>query len=432
MKDALVIGAGIAGMQAALDMADQGIKVHLVEKYPSIGGRMSQLDKTFPTLDCSSCILTPKMVDVSRHENINLYTYSEIDKITGEKGNFTVTVKQKPRYINSETCTGCGICVQKCPYKTSNTFDEEMGDRKIVYFEFPQAIPLVPVIDAPNCQYFKNGKCKACQKHCPVEGCVDFEQKEELLDINVGVVVYATGFDLYDPAPRNDYGYSTYKDVVTSLEFERLMSSTGPNDGNLKRPSNGELPKKVGIVLCVGSRSQLEEENWYCSRFCCMASVKQAILIKDHYPEIEVSIYYMDIRAFGKGFEEFYQRAINEYGIKFIKGRVGRVSNNAGPDGSMLSLRYEDIQNSKVVEEERDLVILAVGIEPRKKEFALDLELLDDGFIAPEDAYLDSVNTSIPGVLVCGTAEGPKDIPDSVVQASAVALRAGNILRGYK
>ncbi len=428
MKDAVVIGAGIAGMQAALDLADQGIKVHLIEKYPSIGGRMSQLDKTFPTLDCSSCILTPKMVDCSRHENISLYTYSEVDNISGEKGNFTITIKQKPRYVNSDTCTGCGICVQKCPYKAPNNFDENMGKRKVIYFEFPQAIPLVPVIDAPNCQYFKNGKCKACQKNCPVEGCIDFEQKETMIEINAGTIIYATGFDLYDP--KNDYGYNEYEDVVTSLEFERLMSSTGPNNGHLKRPSNGKDPKKIGIILCVGSRSQLENENWYCSRFCCMAAIKQAIIIKDHYPETDVSIYYMDIRAFGKGFQEFYNRAIEEYGINFIKGRVGKVTNSAGTDGSLLTLRYEDIKNSRIMEEERDLVILAVGIEPREEQLISDLKILDDGFIAPEDVYLDSVNTSIPGILVCGTAEGPKDIPDSVVQASAAAIRAANILRG--
>lgn len=429
-KETLVIGAGISGMQAALDMADQGIKVHLVERFPSIGGRMAQLDKTFPTLDCSSCILTPKMVDTSRHENIELYAYSDIESIKGEKGNFEVRIKKKTRYINEDICTGCGICVGKCPRKKiPNKFDEGHSLRTAVYFEFPQAIPMIPVIDKDNCIYFETGKCKACQKHCPVEGCIDFDKPDEFVDINVGAVIYATGFNLHDPKPRNEYGYGLYPDVVTSLEFERLISSTGPGGGHLKRPSSGETPKNIGIILCVGSRSQIEGQNWYCSRFCCMASIKQAIIIKDHYPETEVTIYYMDIRSFGKGFEEFYQRAKHEYGIKFVKGRVGHVHNNAGTNGDKLSLRYEDIHQARIMEDEKDMVILAVGIEPSKRTGLLDLNVLDDGFIAPEDMYLDSVNTSVPGVFVCGTAEGPKDIPDSVIQASAVALRAGNILR---
>ncbi len=425
MKSVLVVGGGIAGMQTSLDMADQGIKVFLVEKNPSIGGRMSQLDKTFPTLDCSSCILTPVMVDVGRHENIELMTYSEVKSISGTEGKFSVTIRKKPRYVNMEKCTGCGVCVEKCPYKTDSEFDMSMGKRKVIYFDFPQAIPLVPTIDAKSCKFFESGKCKVCQKHCPTEA-IDFEQKEELLDLNVGTIIYTTGFNLYDPSNEHDYGYALHDDVITNMEFERLISSTGPNEGHLKRPSNGEVPKKVGIILCVGSRSQLEGHNWYCSRFCCMISIKQAILIKDHYPETEVSIFYMDIRAFGKGFEEFYERAKYEYGINFIKGKVGKVSNG---NGNLLNIRYENVIKNKIVEDEFDMIVLAVGAETSNKEYPVPLKLSDDGFIAVRNIHMDPVTTSIDGILVAGSSEGPKDIPDTVTQASAAAIRASIILK---
>lgn len=423
LKPALVVGGGIAGMQSALDLADQGIKVYLIEKGPSLGGRMAQLDKTFPTFDCSSCILTPKMVDVGRHENIELMTYNEVQEITGSKGNFHVKVLKKARFVNMEKCTGCGICIEKCPRKTPSEFDLGTGNRKSIYFPFPQAIPLVPVIDELSCTFFKNGKCKACLKHCPTEA-IDFEQKEEIVDLNVGVIIYATGFDLYDPLKTNDYGYGLYDDVITSLEFERLISSTGPNEGHLKRKSNGEIPENVAIILCVGSRSQIS--NWYCSRFCCMASIKQAILIKDHYPTSQVTLFYMDIRAFGKGFQEFYNRAKSEYKINFIKGKVGKVSQENGT----IQLRYENIDNGTLGEEDFDMVILAVGAEPSNRRYPIPLKVEDDGFIAVKDIHLEPVSTSIDGILIAGTVEGPKDIPDTVIQASAAALQASIILRG--
>lgn len=425
-NSALVIGAGIAGMQAALDLADFGHKVYLVEKTPSIGGRMSQLDKTFPTLDCSSCILTPKMVDTTNHPNIELMTYSVVESISGEKGNFEVIIKQKARYVNIETCTGCGICVNKCPYKMDSRFDMGMGKQPAIHFEFPQAAPLVPTIDSEACIYFKNGKCKACQRYCPVEGCIDFEDTEKYVNIKVGVIIYATGFDLYEPGENNDYGYNEFPDVVTSLEFERLLSSTGPLGGHLLRPSNGEIPKSVSIILCVGSRSQLEGENFYCSRFCCMASIKQAILIKEHYPETEVSIFYMDIRAFGKGFQEFYERAKYQYKINFVKGKIGRITNGE----TDLILRFEDIENGKIIRLNSDLVILAAGAENSKKSYPIPLQIQDDGFLQLKHLHLDPVSTSIDGILTAGTSSGPKDIPDTVLEASAAALQGSIILIG--
>jgi heterodisulfide reductase subunit A len=423
LKPALVIGGGIAGMQSALDLADQGIKVFLVEKEPSLGGRMAQLDKTFPTLDCSSCILTPKMVDVSRHENIEMMTYSEVQEINGSKGDFNVKVLQKARFVNMETCTGCGICIEKCPRKSPSEFDEKTGMRKVVYFPFPQAIPLVPVIEEKSCTFFKNGKCKACLKYCPT-GAIDFEQKEEIVNLNVGAIIYATGLNLYDPLPTNEFGYGLYDDIVTSLEFERMISSTGPTEGHLKRKSDGKTPKKVAIILCVGSRSQIS--NWYCSRYCCMASIKQAILIKDHYPTTDISIFYMDIRAFGKGFQEFYHRAEHEYKINFVKGKVGKVSQENGS----VQLRYEDIDNGVLGKENFDMVILAVGSEPSNRNYPIPLKVEDDGFIAVNDIHLEPVSTNIDGVFVAGAAEGPKDIPDTVVQAGAAALQASIVLRG--
>ena len=421
LKPALVVGGGIAGMQSALDLAGQGIKVYLVEKEPSLGGRMAQLDKTFPTLDCSSCILTPKMVDVSRHENIELMTYSEVQEITGSKGDFNVKVLKKARFVNMEKCTGCGICVEKCPRKAPSEFDMETGKRKSIYFPFPQAIPLIPVIDVKSCTFFKNGKCKACLKHCPTEA-IEFGQESETTELNVGAIIYATGFDLYDPIKTNDYGYGVYDDVVTSLEFERLLSSTGPTEGHLKRKSNGETPNKIAIILCVGSRSSIA--NWYCSRFCCMTSIKQAILIKNHYPETDVSIFYMDIRAFGKGFQKFYHRAEFEYNINFIKGKVGKVSQ----DNGLLQLRYENIDSGYLDEDDFDLVILAVGAEPSNREYPIPLQVEDDGFLSVKDIHLDPVSSNIDGVFVAGTVEGPKDIPDTVIQASAAAMQASIIL----
>ncbi|MHA2250432.1 MAG: FAD-dependent oxidoreductase [Candidatus Kariarchaeaceae archaeon] len=425
-SSALVIGGGIAGMQASLDLAEQGVKVYLVEKLPSIGGRMAQLDKTFPTLDCSSCILTPKMVDTARHENIELMTYSEVQSITGDEGNFTAEVLKKARKVNMETCTGCGICWKKCPRRTPSEFDMNLGQRKAIYIPFPQAIPLIPVIDAENCIYYETGKCKACEKHCPTQS-IEFEQKEERISLNIGAVIYATGFNMYDPKPNNEFGYGLYKDVITSIELERLLSAVGPTNGHLQKISDGSTPKKVAFIQCVGSRSQLT--NYYCSRFCCMVSIKEAILIRDHYPDTECRVFYMDIRAFGKGFQEFYTRA-ERMGVSFVKGRVGKVEQNQ--ENNSISLRYEDVDRGVLLEEEFDMLVLAVGAIPNLTEFPISLETEDDAFLSIKDVHIDPVTSSKEGVLVAGLAEGPKDIPDTVVHAGAAAMKASVLLRGGK
>ncbi|MHA2092200.1 MAG: FAD-dependent oxidoreductase [Candidatus Kariarchaeaceae archaeon] len=425
MKPALVVGGGISGIQAALDIADQGIQVYLVEKTPSIGGRMSQLDKTFPTLDCSSCILTPKMVDVSRHEKITLMTYSEIQKIEGSVGNFNVQILKKPKYVNAEICTGCQVCIEKCPSKAFSEFDLNLAKRKAIYVPFPQAVPLVPVIDTDNCRYFIKGTCKVCETKCEV-GAIEFDQKEELVDVNVGAIIYATGFDPYDPNKENDYEYGNFPDIITSLELERFLSATGPTAGHVTRMSENRPPKKVAFIQCVGSRSQLS--NYYCSRFCCMMSIKEAVLLKDHYPGIDCCIFYMDIRAFGKGFQEFYHRSIDEYGVRYIKGKVGKISENK--ENNTLVLKYEDINRGILREEEFELVVLAVGAEPSMTKFPMPLDIADDNFIAVEDIHEDPVSTNIDGIFVAGVSESPKDIPDSVVQAGAAAMKASIILGG--
>jgi heterodisulfide reductase subunit A len=427
VKPALVVGGGITGIQAALDLADQGIKVYLVEKTPSIGGRMSQLDKTFPTLDCSSCILTPKMVDVSRHENITLWTYSEVQSIEQSNGDFKVQVLKKPRYVKADICTGCQICIEKCPAKGYSEFDLNLAKRKAIYVPFPQAIPMVPVIDTENCRFFIKGTCEVCKKKCEV-GAIEFDQKEEIVDLDVGAVIYATGFNPYDPGKSNDYEYGVegFEDVITSLELERLLSATGPTAGHLTRMSNDKIPKKVAFIQCVGSRSQLS--NYYCSRFCCMMSIKEAVLVTDHYPGTECTIFYMDIRAFGKGFQEFYVRAESEYNVRFIKGKVGKVTRNEEND--TLVLKYEDINKGILREEEFELVVLAVGAEPAIKKFHIPLTVGDDNFIAVRDIHTDPVTTNVDGIYVAGASESPKDIPDSVIQAGAAAMKSSIKLGG--
>ncbi|MCY3413429.1 MAG: CoB--CoM heterodisulfide reductase iron-sulfur subunit A family protein [Candidatus Heimdallarchaeota archaeon] len=419
-QKALVVGGGISGIQASLDLADQGIKVYLVEKTPSIGGRMAQLDKTFPTLDCSSCILTPKMVDISRHKNIDLMTYSEIQSISGSVGHFKVKVLKKPRYVNAELCTGCKLCLEKCPGSSDSEFDQNLGKRKAIYVPFPQAIPMVPVIDPDACRYILTGKCGLCDKRCAV-GAIDFDQKEEVVELDVGSIIFATGLYPYSPVERNDYGYNDIPDVITSLEFERLISSTGPTEGHVHRLSDGKTPSKVAFIQCVGSRSELS--NYYCSRFCCMVSIKEAVLMKDHYPDSECTIFHMDIRAFGKGFQEFYNRSISDYGVKYIKGKVGKIEQN---NGSLL-LKYEDVEKGKTLEDHFDLVVLAVGAVPSVVKFPIQLSLGDDTFVQVKDRYLDPVATSVDGIFIAGVGESPKDIPDSVVQAGAAAMRASII-----
>lgn len=415
---ALVIGGGVAGIQSALDLADMGFKTYLVEKNPTIGGRMAQLDKTFPTLDCSMCILAPKMVDVGKHENIDLISYAEVKDVDGYIGNFTVKIEKKPRYVIEDLCTGCGNCIDVCPIEMPNYFDEGMGTTKAVSIPFPQAVPLVATIDKEYCI-----NCHLCDKACE-RGAISHEQEPEEIEVDVGTIIVATGFDAYDPTEKVELSYADSENVITGLELERLINASGPTQGHVLKPSDGESPKRVAFIQCVGSRDE-QIHKPYCSRVCCMYAMKNAQLIKDHEPDTEVVIYYMDIRAFGKGFEEFYKRSQEKYGIKFIRGRPAAVIEN--PDKT-LTIRAEDTMLGKVTEFDYDMVVLSVGLQPPEGaetlRQTLGISKSADGFLMEAHPKLRPVDTLTDGIYLAGVSQGPKDIPDSVAQASGAAARA--------
>ena len=425
----LVLGGGIAGIQAALDVAEQGVHVYLVERSPSIGGHMAQLDKTFPTLDCSLCILTPKMVDVARHPNVELLTYSEVVGAERAGKIFKVRILKKPRYVDEDKCTGCGACMEKCPMKKiPDEFNLGLSYRTAIYIPFPQAVPKVAVIDPEHCLYLTRGKCRLCEKVCQA-GAIDFSQKPEEIEVQVGAIIVATGFRQADVSALSEYGYGRYDNVITALELERLLNAAGPTGGRVVRPSDHKEPKRVAFIQCVGSRDRRLGRP-YCSRVCCMYAVKNAVLIKEHYPETEVTIYYIDMRAYGKGFEEFVQRAREEFGVRLVKGRIARLEEDANTGD--LWLMAEDIDSGRVLRERYNLVVLSAGLVP--SEGAEDLaELLglstdDYGFFSGPSLKLNPVLAQ-GGIFVCGCAAGPKDIPDSVAEASAAAMEAVNYLR---
>ncbi|PIU67751.1 MAG: disulfide reductase, partial [Armatimonadetes bacterium CG07_land_8_20_14_0_80_40_9] len=420
-KRVLIIGGGIAGIQSALDTASAGYETILLEREPSIGGRMAQLDKTFPTLDCSACILTPKMVDIAQNKNIKLLTYSELEEVSGFIGNFNVKIRKKARYVNEEKCTGCGVCYTKCPKKLASEFDLGIGIRKAIYVPFPQAVPNIPVIDKENCIYFIKGKCKVCEKFCPANA-IDFEQEDVLIEEKVGAIIVATGFDTFDPTVFQEYGYGRYKDVITSLQFERLINASGPTGGEVKRPSDGKHPKRVAFIQCVGSRDDTVGRP-YCSKVCCMYTAKHTILLKEHEPDSKSYVFYIDIRAPGKGYEEFVRRAQEEYGATYIRGKVAKIYERGGK----LVLKAEDTLIGKQVEIEVDLVVLAVGIEPKKdaKDLARKLNISYDtyGFYNEAHPKLRPVETLTDGIYLAGVCQGVKDIPDAVAQGSAAAAK---------
>lgn len=423
--DTLVVGGGIAGIQAALEIADAGYHVYLVERDPSIGGHMAQFDKTFPTLDCSACILTPKMVQAGSHPNISLMTWSEVTKVEGYIGNFTVTVKIKPRYVNTELCTGCGICNEKCPKKViDEVYEAGLGYRKAIYTPFPQAVPKYPVIDAENCTYFEKGTCKACEKFCPREG-IDFNQKEEFVNIQVGNIIMATGYDLFDARRIPEYGYGHLRNVFTSLEFERLSNAAGPTSGQIVLRDGVTVPKSVAIVHCVGSRNR--NYNHYCSAICCMQSLKFAHLVHER-TGAEVFNFYIDMRTPAKAYDEFYQRVLEE-GTHFIRGRVAEITDVArGPEeAGKLIVQTEDTLIGSQRRIPVDMVILSAGLEPRAdhKETAhiFGLSCGSDGWMIERHPKLDPVATMTEGIFIAGCVQGPKDIPVSVAQGAAAAAR---------
>jgi len=429
-KRALVIGGGIAGIQTALDIADAGFPVDIVEKKPTIGGKMAQLDKTFPTLDCAACILTPKMVDVAQNENIRIFSYSEVSDIKGFVGNFDVTIKKNARYVKEDICTGCGACVEKCPMKkVPNEFNLGMDNRPAIYIPFAQAVPKVATIDPNACNMLKNGKCGLCAKICTA-GAIDYTQKDEYINEKYGAIVVATGFNPISMDKFDEFAYNQSKDVITSLEFERLTNAAGPTAGHLERPSDGKSPKTIVFVQCVGSRCDAcaEKGKEYCSKICCMYTAKHAMLTRDKYPDTEVYVFYIDVRTPGKNFDEFYRRAVEEYGVKYIKGMVGKVT----PEGDKLKVQASDLIENKQLHIDADLVVLAAAIEPDKSARPLATMLTasmdTNDFFTEAHPKLRPVESPTAGVFLSGACQGPKDIPETVSQAGAAASKVIGLL----
>ncbi|MCR4666356.1 MAG: CoB--CoM heterodisulfide reductase iron-sulfur subunit A family protein [Desulfovibrio sp.] len=419
----LVIGGGVAGIQAALDCADGGIPVVMVEREATIGGKMAKLDKTFPTVDCSACILGPKMVDVAQHPNISLYAHAEIEDVQGYVGNFTVTIRKKTTYVDWSKCTGCGTCTEKCPARHSvDAFNEGIGETSAITIAFPQAIPKKAVINRDFCRQLTKGKCGVCAKVCPT-GAIRYDMEDEIVTEKVGSIIAATGYDLMDWRVYSEYGAGRYPDIITSLQYERLMNASGPTGGHIVRPSDGREPKTVVFVQCVGSRDPSVGRP-YCSGFCCMYTAKQAILTKDHIPDSHSYVFYMDIRAAGKMYDEFTRRAVEEYGTEYIRGRVSQIY----PDGhGQLTVMGMDTLLGRPVVLKADLVVLAVGIEAARgaKELAEKLRISYDsaGFFLESHVKLRPVETNTAGVFLAGVCQGTKDIPASVAQGSAAASK---------
>jgi heterodisulfide reductase subunit A len=419
----LIIGGGIAGIQAALEIAEAGHKVYLVEREPSIGGHMIQFDKTFPTLDCSACILTPKMTSAGSHPNIELMTYSEVTEISGFIGNFKAKIRKKARFVDEDKCNGCGICMEKCPWKAPSEFDLGLSQRKAIYTPFPQAVPNIPVIDKEHCVYFLKGKCRACEKFCEREA-IDFEQQEKIVEVEIGNIIVATGYDPFDPTPITKYGYGHFPNVYTGLEFERICNSVGPTGGKIVL-KDGSEPKSIAIIHCVGSRD--ENYHKYCSRVCCMYALKYSHLIKEK-TKADVYQMYIDMRCFGKGYEEFYERLSKE-GVTFIRGKVAEVTDRARNDDEKgkLIVCGEDTLLGTIVRVPVDMVILCVALEARAdaKQVAqlLGISQGADGFFIERHPKLDPVATMTDGIFIAGCCQGAKDIPDTVAQASAAAAR---------
>ena len=423
----LVIGGGVAGIQASLDLGERGLPVYLVEKTPSIGGRMAQLDKTFPTMDCSICILAPKMIEVSRQPNVKLLTNSEVQEVSGEAGNFHVKVLKKARFVDENKCVGCGTCATKCPVKCPDEFNMGLSERRAIYVPFAQAVPRIYTIDKEHCLYFTKGVCRICEKFCGAKA-INFDQKDETVELEIVSIVVSIGFDLFDPSVIKEYGYRRYKNVLTALEFERMISSTGPTNGRIIRLSDGKQPSTIAFIQCVGSRS-LSEGYPYCSSVCCMFATKEAVLAKEHEPKTDVYIFYTDLMVFGKGFQDFANRASREWGIKYVIGaKPGEIRED--PKTRKLSFRYENV-DGKINEFETDIVVLCNALIPRRdsRKLAdiLRVEVDDYGFFRTQHLPAAPTETTRHGIFVCGYCQEPMDIPDAVVRASSAAAKASEI-----
>ncbi len=420
-RRALVIGGGIAGIQSALDIAAAGFEAVIVEKEPSVGGRMAQLDKTFPTLDCSACILAPRMVEVATNEKVIIHSYSKIEKITGSVGSFEVQIKKKARYVDLGKCTGCGTCTEKCPVKVDSEFNLRLSTRKAISTPFPQAVPNVPVIDPHHCRYLTLGKCGVCQKVCQA-GAVNYEDKDEIIIEKVGAIIAATGYDLFDPKKYGEYGGGRYRDVITGLQFERLINASGPTGGEITRLSDGKTPKTIVFIQCVGSRDE-QKGKPYCSKICCMYTAKQTILAKEHIPDVQCYVFYIDIRAGGKNYEEFVKRAQTDYGAVYIRGRVSKLYEQEG----QIMVKGMDTLLGEEVEIPADLVVLATAIVPRREARTLAQKI---GLSYDQHAFYNEAHPKMApvenltlGIYLAGACQAPKDIPDSVAMASAAAAK---------
>jgi heterodisulfide reductase subunit A2 len=426
-KTALVIGGGIAGIQASLDIANAGHQVVLIEREPSIGGHMSQLSETFPTLDCSQCILTPRMVEVAQHPNITLLTYAELESIEGFIGNFVARIRKKAKSIDEKLCTGCGMCTTKCPNKKiPGEFNAGLGTRTAIYVPFPQAVPNKPVIDKLNCTYYTKGKCRVCEKVCPTQA-IRFDQQDEIVEIPVGAVVLATGFTVKETDFFPEYGYGKHPDIITGLQFERLASASGPTLGEIRRPSDGQIPKKIVFVACAGSRDPAKGIP-YCSKICCMYTAKHAMLYQHKVHDGESYVFYMDIRAAGKNYEEFVRRAIEEDGVNYIRGRVSRIY---GKNGKLIVKGADTLLGAMPVEIEADMVVLATAgvANEGSEQLAQKLHVSYDQYHFFTEAHpkLKPVETNTAGIFLVGACQAPKDIPESVGQASGAAAKVAGL-----
>ncbi len=424
LKSVLIIGGGIAGIQASLDLAERGTKVELVEKNACIGGRMAQLDKTFPTNDCSICILAPKLAECSRNPNITLHTLSEVKKVTGNSGNFKVKVFRKARYVNEDRCINCGACVDKCPMRVSDEFDMKLRKRKAIYIDYLQGVPSIMRIDKDNCLFFTKGTCRICESVCEREA-IDFDQKDKEIELFVGSIIIATGYDVFDVSLIPRLGYGRINNVVTGLEFERLMCASGPLGGHLVRPSDKKEPKKLAFINCVGSRDI--KNNPYCSSCCCMYTTKEAMVAYEHDNEIKSTIFYIDIRAPGKDFQKYIKRGNKEYNVDYVKAKVAKIIEDKEKNPIVI---YEDIYTFKIKQETFDMVILATSMVPKRdagelaKALGVELDLYN--FFKGE-TYQPQLSSK-KGIFICGACREPMDIPTSVLDASGAAARAVEII----